>query len=113
VQVGPIKPKLKPPGTERLKLMCDIRHSSSAFKFNLHRYNKAQGSEYRAVVLCLASSHRPLLRRELVYTAVSRAKEVLIILAPKVGPGRYRLPRHPTHCEPSFRGLNGNLVPGL
>ena len=44
--------------------------------------HKAQGSEYRAVVLCLASNHRPLLRRELVYTAVSRAKEVLVVLAP-------------------------------
>ena len=44
--------------------------------------HKAQGSEYRAVVLCLANAHRPLLRRELVYTAASRAKEALIVLAP-------------------------------
>ena len=43
---------------------------------------RRRGSEYRAVVLCLASNHRPLLRRELVYTAVSRAKEVLVVLAP-------------------------------
>jgi len=84
----------------------DLRDLIPAWALTVH---KAQGSEYRAVVLCLASSHRPLLRRELVYTAVSRAKEVLIILAPKVGPGRYRLPRHPTHFEPSFRGLNCNL----
>lgn len=45
--------------------------------------HKAQGSEYRAVVLTLANAHRPLLRRELVYTAVSRAKEVLVVLAPR------------------------------
>ena len=44
--------------------------------------HKAQGSEYRAVVLCLANAHRPLLRRELVYTAASRAKEALIVIAP-------------------------------
>lgn len=44
--------------------------------------HKAQGCEYRAVVLCLAVNHRPLLRRELVYTAASRAKEVLVILSP-------------------------------
>jgi len=38
VQVDPIKPKLKPPGTECLKLKCDIMLSTSALKFNLRRY---------------------------------------------------------------------------
>jgi hypothetical protein len=36
--VDPIKHKLKPPGTKRLKLNCDILLSTSAFKFNLRRY---------------------------------------------------------------------------
>jgi len=35
VQVDPIKPKLKPPGTERLKLSFDLQLSTSAFEFNL------------------------------------------------------------------------------
>jgi len=39
VQVDPIKPKLKPPGTKRLKLKCDTLLSTSAFKFKLRRYN--------------------------------------------------------------------------
>jgi hypothetical protein len=34
VQVDPIEPKLKPPGTKRLKLKCELLLSSSAFKFN-------------------------------------------------------------------------------
>jgi hypothetical protein len=34
-----MKPKLKPPGTKRLKLNCDILLSTSAFKFNLRRYS--------------------------------------------------------------------------
>jgi hypothetical protein len=34
-----MKPKLKPTGTGRLKLKCDILLSCSAFKFNLRRYN--------------------------------------------------------------------------
>jgi hypothetical protein len=38
VQVDPMKPELKPPGTKRLKLKCDILLSTSAFKFNLRRY---------------------------------------------------------------------------
>jgi len=36
-----MKPKLKPPGTRRLKLKCDVLLSTSAFKFNLRRYTKA------------------------------------------------------------------------
>jgi hypothetical protein len=40
VQVDPIKPKLKPPGTKRLKRKCDIVLSTLAFKINLGRYNK-------------------------------------------------------------------------
>ena len=41
MQVDPIKPKLKPPGTKRLKLKCDILLSTSAVKFNLRRYTLA------------------------------------------------------------------------
>jgi len=36
-----MKPKLKAPGTKRLKLKCDILLSTSAFKFNLRRYPKS------------------------------------------------------------------------
>jgi len=34
-----MKPKLKPPGTKRLKLECDILVSTSAFKLNLRGYD--------------------------------------------------------------------------
>jgi hypothetical protein len=40
VQVDPIKPNLKPPGTKRLKLDCDVLLSKNAFKFNLRRFNE-------------------------------------------------------------------------
>ena len=40
VQVDPMKPKLKPPGTKRLKPKCDILLSTSAFNLNSRRYNK-------------------------------------------------------------------------
>ena len=42
MQVDPIKPKLKPPGTERFNLKCDILLSTSAFKFNLRCYTMAE-----------------------------------------------------------------------
>jgi len=38
VQVGPIKPTLKSPGTKRLKLEFDKLLSSFDFSFNLRRY---------------------------------------------------------------------------
>ena len=38
MQVHPIKPKLKPPGTKRLKLGYEELISNFAFKFNLRHY---------------------------------------------------------------------------
>lgn len=42
--------------------------------------HKAQGSEYRAVILCLGSSAKSLMTRDILYTAVTRAKELLILV---------------------------------
>ena len=42
--------------------------------------HKAQGSEYRAVILALAPSAPMLLTRGVLYTAVTRAKELLILV---------------------------------
>jgi hypothetical protein len=44
VQVDPIKPTLKPPGTKHLKLKCDILLPNFAFKINLRRYTPAGGN---------------------------------------------------------------------
>jgi hypothetical protein len=41
VQVDPMKPNLKPPGTKRMKLYCDILLSTSAFTFSLRRCAEA------------------------------------------------------------------------
>ena len=40
MQVQPIKPMLKAPGTKRLKLKYDETPSNVAFKFDLRRYNE-------------------------------------------------------------------------
>jgi len=40
VQVDPIKPKLKPPGTKRVKLESDVLLSNIAFKLHLRHYTK-------------------------------------------------------------------------
>ena len=40
MQVEPLKPTSKAPGSTHLKLKCDEPLSTFAFKFNLRRYNK-------------------------------------------------------------------------
>jgi len=42
--------------------------------------HKAQGSEYRAVILALCGSSQLLMTRGVLYTAVTRAKELLILV---------------------------------
>ena len=51
VQVDPIKPTLKAPGSERLKLKCDDLLLNFAFKFNLRRYSAGS--------TCAAAATRP------------------------------------------------------
>ena len=46
MQTDPIKPTLKAPGSERLKLNCDMLFSTSAFKFDLRRYSKYCGLRF-------------------------------------------------------------------
>lgn len=50
----------------------------------LHAYaltvHKAQGSEWRKVFFCLHQSHATMLQRELLYTAVTRAREELYVI---------------------------------
>ena len=57
VQVDPMKPKLKPPGAKRLKLNCDTLLSTSAFRFNLRRYNVALDELRRAQTLAGMGRH--------------------------------------------------------
>ena len=50
VQVDSIDPKLKPPGTKRLKVKCDVLLLTYAFKFNLRRYIQAMVGRCRSSV---------------------------------------------------------------
>lgn len=42
--------------------------------------HKAQGSEYRAVVLAVSDIPQPLLRRGVLYTAITRARQLLVLV---------------------------------
>ncbi|MGD2127133.1 MAG: ATP-dependent RecD-like DNA helicase [Desulfobacteraceae bacterium] len=51
-----------------------------AYAISVH---KSQGSEYPAVILPLLSQHHLLLQRNLIYTAVTRAKRLVVIVGSK------------------------------
>ncbi|MGB8647104.1 MAG: ATP-dependent RecD-like DNA helicase [Anaerolineae bacterium] len=51
-----------------------------AYALSVH---KAQGSEYRAVVIPLLTQHYMLLQRNLLYTAITRAKELVVLVGMK------------------------------
>src|SRR5262249_42990429 len=42
--------------------------------------HKSQGSEYPAVVIPLTTQHYPMLRRNLVYTGVTRGKRLVVLV---------------------------------
>ena len=56
------------------KELDQIEH---AFAVTIH---KSQGSEYPAVILPLLGGNRKLMNRNLIYTAITRAKKLVIIV---------------------------------
>ena len=43
--------------------------------------HKAQGSEYPAVVIPVTTQHYPMLQRNLLYTAVTRGRQLVVLVA--------------------------------
>ncbi len=58
----------------------DIHQLSLAYALTVHR---SQGSEIPCVVLALHDSHYALLERQLIYTGITRAKKMLVIVGSK------------------------------
>jgi exodeoxyribonuclease V alpha subunit len=56
----------------------ELDEISLAYAISIH---KSQGSEYPVVVMPLAMQHYTLLERNLVYTAVTRGKQLVVIIA--------------------------------
>lgn len=54
-----------------------MRHLQLAYAITIH---KSQGSEFPVVVIPLTMSHAVMLRRNLLYTAVTRARQLCIIV---------------------------------
>ncbi len=60
--------------TYDFEMLRDLEH---AWALTVH---KSQGSEYRAVILVLSDSAKRLMTRTVLYTAVTRARELLILV---------------------------------
>ncbi len=60
--------------------MADLSELVLAYAITTH---KSQGSEYKAVVMPLLMQHYMMLQRNLLYTAVTRAKELVVIVGSK------------------------------
>jgi len=58
----------------------DLDEIVHAYAISVH---KSQGSEYPAVILPLLPQHYLLLQRNLIYTAVTRARKLLVIVGSK------------------------------
>ena len=55
----------------------DLSELTLAYAISVH---KSQGSEYPAVVMALLPQHYMLLQRNLLYTAVTRGKKLVVIV---------------------------------
>ena len=64
-------------GEPRLLKQAQLPHVETAFALTIH---KSQGSEYPNVTAILPSLGSPLLRRELLYTAVTRASRSITLV---------------------------------
>ena len=60
-----------------IETAAGVNNIIHAYALTVH---KSQGSEWRKVYLCLHQSHATMLQRELLYTAVTRAKEELYVI---------------------------------
>ncbi len=55
----------------------DLDEINLAYAISIH---KSQGSEYKIVMMPMVKSYMHMLKKELIYTAITRAKQYLIIL---------------------------------
>ncbi len=64
-------------GREAVYDFGDLDELTLAYAITVH---KSQGSEYRAVVIPVVTQHYIMLQRNLLYTAVTRARELVILV---------------------------------
>ena len=74
----------------------ELTDLAPAFAITVHR---SQGGEFPAVVLPLVPQHYPMLQRNLLYTAITRARQLVVLIG-----SQRALARAVANAEPSRRG---------
>ncbi len=87
-------------GRELVYDRTELDELSPAYAISVH---KSQGSEYPAVIVPLLTQHYVMLRRNLIYTALTRARRLAVLIAPKralaVGLGKSGSEKRFTHLR--------------
>ncbi len=84
---------------DRMNQACAVRIDDQPVHYDfseidelVHAYavsvHKSQGSEYRAVVVPVLTQHYVMLQRNLLYTAVTRARELVVLVGSRQAIGR-------------------------
>jgi exodeoxyribonuclease V alpha subunit len=76
-RVDPSQPVLAAPGRLVNYDFGELDEIIPAYAISIH---KSQGSEYPAVVIPLSTQHYPMLRRNLVYTGITRGKRLVVLV---------------------------------
>ncbi len=69
---------LRPDGSVKKYLPARVAHCETVFAMTIH---KSQGSEFEEVLIVLPDAINPVLTKELLYTAITRAKKTIKLLA--------------------------------
>lgn len=81
----------------------ELDELSLSYAISIH---KSQGSEFKCVIIPLLTSHYMLLQRNLLYTAITRAKELAVIVGSKKAIG---MAVNRNIVEKRYTGLKGLL----
>jgi exodeoxyribonuclease V alpha subunit len=119
---GPPDPQTEPGSARRSGLLdgatlreLDVGRLPAHETAFVHTVHRAQGSQYDTVVVVLPDRPSPLLTRELVYTAITRARRRLVLAAdPEIlrqALGQ-RVERTSTLAESIVSWRNGHALPG-
>ena len=83
----------------------DIDEINLSYAISIH---KSQGSEFKCVIIPILTSHYMLLQRNLLYTAITRAKELAVIIGSKKAIG---MAVSKNNVENRFTNLKQLLAP--
>ncbi len=81
----------------------ELNEVTPAYAISVH---KSQGSEYPAVIISLSTQHYPLLQRNLLYTAITRGKQLVVLIG---SPKAFSIALHNDTAQKRFTRLSHKL----